>query len=84
MTSPRKSSSLARAEADDARQEVRRAHVGAAEADLREDEAELRGRARDAEVAGERDHRAGADRGAVDRGDDRPAQRADVADERAR
>src|SRR5262249_8188861 len=51
--------------------------------DLGEDEPDLRGRARDAEVAGERDDGAGADGDAVDRGDDRTAQRADVANERA-
>ena len=70
-------------QADDARQQVPRAHVGAAEADLREDEAELRALARDAKVARERDDRAGADRDAVDRGDDWLAERADVADEGA-
>ena len=41
MTSPVKSSSLARPRPDDARQEVPGAHVGAAEAHLGEDEAEL-------------------------------------------
>ena len=54
-------------EPDDPRQQVRRAHVGAAQPDLREDEAELRARRRDPQVARARDHRAGADRDAVDR-----------------
>ena len=39
--------------------------------------------ARDAHVARERDDRAGADRDAVDRGDDRATHPADVPDERA-
>ena len=54
------------------------------EADLREDEAEARALGGDAQVARGRDDGARADRDAVDRRDDRPAQLADALDERAR
>ena len=74
---------MARAEADHLRQQPRRAHVGAGEPDLDEQEGDLRLLRHDAEIARERDHRAGAGGDAVDRGDDRLAQRADGADERA-
>src|ERR1043165_6767597 len=69
------------AEADDARQQVRRAHVGAAQADLREDEAEPGGGGGDPQIGRARDHRPGADRGAIDRGDDRPPARAHRLDQ---
>ena len=49
--------------------------------DLREDEAELRVRGGDPQVARARDHRARADRDAVDRRDDRPSARAHRLDQ---
>src|SRR5262249_48962771 len=52
-------------------------------ADLREDEAEPGAHRGDAEIAGAGDDGAGADRGAVDRGDDRPPARTHRLDQPA-
>ena len=71
-------------EPDHARQEVRRAHVGARQPDLREEERELRRVGHDAEVGGERDDGTRARRDAVDRRDHRPVEPTDVLDHLAR
>ena len=71
MVRPVKSSSAARPWPIDARQHGAGAHVAAGEADAREEERGLGRRRAEAHVGEERDHRAGADADAVDRGDDR-------------
>ena len=70
-------------QADDLRQQPRRAHVGAGEPDLHEQKGDLRALRHDAKIARQRDHRAGAGGDAVDGRDHRLAQLADGADERA-
>src|SRR5438093_10958774 len=59
--------------ADDPWQQPRGTHVGAGEADFREEERDSRGCRGTAHVARRRNHGAGAGGGAVEGGDDRPA-----------
>ena len=69
------------AQADDARQQPGRAHVGAGEPDPGEEEGDLRALRRDPDVARRGDHRAGAGHRAVERRHHRPAAVADGEDE---
>ena len=63
---------------DDPREQVRGAHVGSREADLREQERQAGLRDGEPKIGRERDHRSGACRDAIDRRDHRLRERPDI------
>ena len=57
--------------ANNSRQEISRAHIGPAQSDLWKHTAKFCLRANDSDITGERHHRTGTHRGAMDSTDDR-------------